>query len=80
LHEIKVAKGETLTDEFVANLKREGVSTVEELRASIKKEIETRKETSETDRIVGTAVKFACDNATVDIPQEMLDQEVKNMS
>lgn len=79
LHEIKVAKGETLSDEFVANLKREGVSTVEELKADIKKEIETRKETSETDRIVGTAVKFACDNATVDIPQEMLDQEIKQL-
>lgn len=79
LHEIKVSKGETLSDEFVVNLKREGVSTVEALKASIKQEIESRKESSEQDRITGSAVKFACDNATVDIPEEMINQEVKNL-
>ncbi|MDY0210012.1 MAG: trigger factor [Acholeplasma sp.] len=79
LHEIKTAKGETLNDEFVQNLKREGVNTVEELKADVKKSIESRKEAQENDRVVGTAVKFACDNATVDIPQEMIDQEIKQL-
>lgn len=79
LHELKVTKGEELNDEFVLNLKRDGVSTVEELKADIKKELEAKKEISETDRIVGTAVKFACDNATVDIPQEMIDSEMKQL-
>ncbi len=79
LHEIKVAKLEVLNDEFVVGLKREGVETVEALRADIKANLEKQKESSEADRITGSAVKFACDNATVDIPQEMIDQEVNQL-
>jgi trigger factor len=79
LHEIKVAKLEVLNDEFVVGLKREGVETVDALRADIKANLEKQKESSEADRITGTAVKFACDNATVDIPQEMIDQEVNQL-
>lgn len=79
LHEIKVAKSESLNDEFVVGLKREGVETVEALKADIKQSLEKQKESSEADRITGTAVKFACDNATVDIPQEMIDSEVNQL-
>lgn len=79
LHEIKVAKLEVLNDEFVVGLKREGVETVDALRADIKANLEKQKESSEADRITGSAVKFACDNATVDIPDEMIDQEVKQL-
>lgn len=79
LHEIKVAKLEVLRDEFVVGLKREGVETVDALRADIKANLEKQKESSEADRITGSAVKFACDNATVDIPEEMIDQEVKQL-
>ncbi len=79
LHELKVNKLEVLNDDFVIGLKREGVHTVEALRADIKQNLEKQKETSEADRITGTAVKFACDNATVDIPQEMIDQEIAQL-
>ncbi len=79
LHEIKVAKLEVLNDEFVVGLKREGVETVDALRADIKANLEKQKESSEADRITGSAVKFACDNASVDIPEEMIDQEVKQL-
>lgn len=79
LHEIKIAKSESLNDEFVVGLKREGVETVEALKADIKQSLEKQKESSEADRITGTAVKFACDNATVDIPQEMIDSEVNQL-
>lgn len=79
LHEIKVEAKEELTDEFVASLKREGVNTVEELKADIKAKLAQNKESSEKNRIVGSAVKFAVDNAQVDIPMEMIDAEKKNM-
>lgn len=79
LHEIKVAKLEELNDAFVVGLKRDGVVTVEALKADIKSSLEKQKESSEADRVTGTAVKFACDNATVDIPQEMIDQEVNQL-
>lgn len=79
LHEIKVAKLEVLNDEFVVGLKRDGVETVDALKADVKASLEKQKESSEADRITGSAVKFACDNATVDIPQEMIDAEVNQL-
>ena len=79
LHELKVAKLEVLNDEFVVGLKRDGVETVEALKADVKSSLEKQKESSEADRITGTAVKFACDNAVVDIPQEMIDAEVNQL-
>jgi trigger factor len=79
LHEIKVETKEELTDDFVIGLKREGINTVGELRADIQATLEKNKETSEKNRIVGSAVKFAVDNAQVDIPMEMIDTEKKNM-
>ncbi|NMA05849.1 MAG: trigger factor [Acholeplasmataceae bacterium] len=78
LHEIKVEVKPELTDEFVVSLNKEGVSTVEELKESIKKEIKSKKELEEKDRIIGEAVKYAVSNAEVDIPIELINQEVEN--
>lgn len=79
LNEIKVEKLSELNDEFVKNLNKEDVQTVDELKEDIKKNIAAYKEENEKNRIVGTAVKFAVDNATVDIPIEMLEYEKNNM-
>ncbi len=78
LHEIKVEVKPELNDEFVVSLNKEGVSTVEELKESIKKEIKAQKELKEKDRIIGEAVKYAVSNAKVDIPIELINQEVEN--
>lgn len=79
LHELKVQKGETLSDDFVKGLNREGIETVDQLKEDIKKSLSAQKEVSERDRITGTAVKFACDNAKVEIPEEMIEAEVKQL-
>ena len=79
LHELKVQKGETLSDEFVKGLNRDGVETVEQLKEDIKKSLTSQKEVSEKDRITGSAVKFACDNAKVEIPEEMIQAEVAQL-
>lgn len=79
LHELKVQKGETLSDDFVKGLNKEGIETVEQLKEDTKKSLLAKKEVSEKDRVTGSAVKFACDNATVDIPEEMLEAEVKQL-
>lgn len=79
LHEIKVQEKEELTDEFVKSLNKENVNTVEELKESLKNEIASEKEISEKNRIIGSAVKHAVDNATVDIPKEMIQTEKDNM-
>ena len=79
LHELKVQKGETLSDDFVKGLNREGIETVDQLKEDIKKSLSAQKGVSERDRITGTAVKFACDNAKVEIPEEMIEAEVKQL-
>lgn len=79
LHEIKVEEKEELTDEFVKTLEREGIETVEALLDDTKKNLREEREAREKNRVIGAAVKFAVDNATVDIPVEMIQQEAKNM-
>lgn len=79
LHEIKIEKKAELNDELVKSLKREGIETVEDLKEDIKNTLAKHKEDSEKNRVIGTAVKFAVDNAEVDIPIEMIDYEKQNM-
>lgn len=79
LNEIKVEKQAELNDEFVKTLNKENIETVEDLKEDIKKSIAAHKETNEKNRIVGTAVKFAVDNADVEVPVEMIEHEKNNM-
>ncbi|NLN50482.1 MAG: trigger factor [Acholeplasmataceae bacterium] len=79
LHEIKQEVKEQLTDEFVKSLKRDKIETVDQLKTDIEENLAAQKTTSEKNRIVGAAVKFAVDNANVDIPFEMIEQEQKNI-
>lgn len=79
LNEIKVEKEAELNDEFVKTLNKDEIQTVDELKEDIKKNIATNKETNEKNRVVGTAVKFAVDNAEVDIPVEMIEYEKNNL-
>lgn len=78
VHEIKSKKVAELNDEWVASLAREGVTTVEELTAATRKELEEKKkqeaENVTTDHIIGTVL----DNATLEIPKVMIDEEIKH--
>ncbi len=79
LHEIKTEVKQELNDEFVKGLKKEGIETVDALKEDIKNSLTTQKEQSEKNRIIGSAIKFAVDNAKVDIPMEMIDREKDHM-
>lgn len=76
VHEVKCEKLPELTDEYVANLKLEGVSTVAELQASKKAEIETRKVQEEKDRKVDTLINIILDNTVVDMPQSLINERL----
>ena len=78
LHEVKVKSKSELNDEFVVSLKRENVSTVEELKASIKAELEQTKLTEANNEMNGSIIKQVLDNAEVDIPVEMIEEETKH--
>ncbi|MBN3490281.1 trigger factor [Acholeplasma equirhinis] len=78
LHEIKVSKGAELNDEFVQSLNREGVSTVAELEAAIANDMIEAKEKDAKSQLTESVVEKVVANASVDVPQEMFDQEVAN--
>lgn len=78
LHEIKTKKSSELNDEWVLSLKREGVETVDALKASIKADLEASKADQAkkqlTDDVISEVVKLA----KVDVPQVMFDSEIEN--
>lgn len=76
VHEVKVEKLPELTDEYVANLKIDGVNTVAELKEKKKSEIEARKAVSEKDRQVDELINKILDNAVVDMPKSLIDERV----
>lgn len=79
IHEIKVEKKQDLNDDFIESLELENVKTVEDFKNYHKTNILEDKENSYKDFILGSAVKFAVDNAKVDIPMEMINNEKQNM-
>lgn len=75
LHEIKVKQTPELTDEFVKELDREGVGTIDELKADTKETLVQEKEETSKNKAIDFAVEEAAKNATIDIPEEMIEQE-----
>lgn len=76
VHEVKVNKLPELTDEYVAALNIEGVSTVQELEAKKEAELKAQKEVSEKNRVTDEIVNKILDNAVVDMPQTLIDERV----
>lgn len=78
LHEIKVKENVELTDEWVKSLEKENINTVEELKTSTKNEIEANKATQNKNVTLDNALKQIAANTKIDIPEEMIETEVKN--
>lgn len=76
LHEVKEEQLPEFTDAYVADLKIDGVNTVEEFKAKKKAEIEEKKAVSEKDRQVDELINKVLDNAVVDMPQALIDEKV----
>ncbi|HRX45810.1 MAG TPA: trigger factor [Acholeplasmataceae bacterium] len=76
LHEVKTKEVQELTDDFVKSLNREGVTTVEELKASTRKTLEDQKKAEAENTITEQVINAVLANTSMDIPQEMVDEEV----
>ena len=76
LHEVKTKEVQELTDDFVKSLNREGVTTVEELKAATRKTLEDQKKAEAENTITEQVINTVLANASMDIPQEMVDEEV----
>ncbi len=79
LHEIKTRELPEINDDLVELLDEEGVTTLDELKASIKERLENAAKQTEEDRVNNELVLAISENATVEIPQAMVDEEVEQM-
>jgi trigger factor len=77
LHEIKTKNLPELNDEFVKSLEKENVNTVEELKAVTRKELEEKKQTEVKNTISNEAINKVVDAAELDIPEVMVEDEIK---
>ena len=78
LHEIKQRVVPTLTDEFVKELEIENVNNVEEYNAYIKEIIAKEKAEASENKFADDCINLAMENATVDVPEGMVDTEVRH--
>ena len=75
LHEMKVRELPEMTDEFVKELDKEGIETVEQLKADAKQRLEEALVTKNKNERTDFAVTEATNNATFELPQEMIVEE-----
>lgn len=78
VHDIKRKELPELNDDF-AKEAREDVETLDELKAKLKEEIQKNKEHEAFHEIRDTLVEKASENATIDIPEVMINTEIDRM-
>ncbi|MCR5184944.1 MAG: trigger factor [Bacilli bacterium] len=76
IHEVKEKKLPELNDEFVKELKLKDVETVAQLRANKEAEIKANKENAEKRDYMDKLLSEIAKNAQVEIPDEILDNQV----
>ncbi len=76
VHDIKRKNLPELNDEFAKDVDFE---TLEELKADIKKNLEEKAKHDEEHYRKDSVIQLAAENATVDIPEAMIDQEIDRM-
>jgi trigger factor len=75
LHEMKVRELPELTDDFVKDLDKEGIETVEQLKDDAKKRLTEQMIQNNKNARVDFAVTEATNNATFELPEEMVIEE-----
>ena len=75
VHEVKVAKKAEMTDEWVKGLNREGVETIDQLKASIKSEALEQKEKQTDQAFTDQLFNKVVENATFEVPESMIEEE-----
>jgi len=78
LHEVKRLVGAELNDAWVESLKRDDVKTVDELKASTRKQLEDTKKQEAERATTEEVMNKVLSNAIVDIPEEMIEEELSN--
>ena len=79
LNEIKEKVQREFDEELFEDLAMEGVNSKEELEKEIKANIEAQKEVDAENRYVDSLLDAVAKNVEVDIPEEMVDEEVERL-
>ena len=79
VHKVEQEVLPELTDEFVAGLNIDGVSTVEELKNNKKVTLEAGKAKSEKDRQVDEIINTILDNTVCDMPETLVAERVEQI-
>jgi trigger factor len=75
LHEMKVKQLPELTDDFVKELEKEGIETVEQLQADAKEKLAAQKEVELKNKKIDFVVDEAIKNASFEVAPEMIAEE-----
>ena len=76
VHDIKYKERPEINDDLIKQLKRDGVETVEKFKEVTKEDLTKERERQAEDKFTSEVIKAASDNATVDIPTVMIENEV----
>ena len=79
VNEIKEKKQRELDEDFFEDLGMEGIDSEEKLREEIKASIKAQKEMDAENRYVERILEEVGKNVEVDIPEEMVDEEVERL-
>ena len=79
VNEIKEKVQRELDEDFFEDLGMEGVNSEETLKEEIKKSIEAQKEMDVENKYVDAILEAVSKNVEVDIPEEMVDEEVTRL-
>lgn len=79
LHEVKTKVLPELKDEFVELLDDEEITSLDALKDSIKKNLKAQREQAEEDRVNEELVETISNNAKINIPAAMIEEELNQM-
>ncbi len=79
VHDIKYKDRPEVNDELIAQLKRDGVETVEKFKEVTREDLTKQREKAAEEKFTSEVVEAVSNNATVDIPAVMIESEVDSM-
>lgn len=79
VHDIKFKDRPEVNDELIAQLKRDGVETVEKFKEVTREDLTKQRKSAAEDKFTSEVLEAVSNNATVDIPAVMIESEVDSM-
>lgn len=79
VHDIKYKDRPEVNDELIAQLKRDGVETVEKFKEVTREDLTKQRKSAAEDKFTSEVLEAVSNNATVDIPAVMIESEVDSM-